>query len=81
MEGIKGFVYRNAYEACFKEIVDKYFAPFIPAVSKRKIRQDFNTTHYFRIITNKALHTAVTNTMATIASGIPFAAMIPRMVP
>lgn len=28
MEGITGYVYRNAYEACFHGI-DKYFAPFI----------------------------------------------------
>lgn len=31
MEGITGFVCRNAYEACFKGTIDKYFAPFITA--------------------------------------------------
>lgn len=37
MEGITGFVYRNAYEACFKGSIDKYFAPFITAVSQRSV--------------------------------------------
>lgn len=35
MEGITGYICRNAYEACFPKSINKYFAPFITA-SRRK---------------------------------------------
>ena len=37
MEGITGFVCRNAYEACFPGSIRKYFAPFITASSRKAL--------------------------------------------
>ncbi len=37
MEGITGLVCRNAYEACFSDSVDKYFAPFITATIQKSV--------------------------------------------
>lgn len=41
MEGITGYIVRNAYAHYFPYI-DKYFTPFIPAAKKmsKKIKQD-----------------------------------------
>ena len=37
MEGITGFVCRNAYEACFPGSIQKYFAPFITASCRKAL--------------------------------------------
>lgn len=37
LEGITGVTFRNAYEDCFPGQVDKYFAPFIPGSSIKKL--------------------------------------------
>lgn len=36
MEGLTGYIYRNAYQKCFHQ-VDKYFAPFISASKNKKL--------------------------------------------
>ena len=40
MEGITGYVYRNAYAKSFHNI-DKYFTPFIPAAKKMSKKNPF----------------------------------------
>ena len=37
LEGITGFVLRNAYESCFPGTIDRYFAPFIAASCRKKL--------------------------------------------
>lgn len=37
LEGITGFVLRNAYESCFPGMIDRYFAPFIAASCRKKL--------------------------------------------
>lgn len=37
MEGITGYIFRNAYEACFPKSIDKYFAPFITASCRKEL--------------------------------------------
>lgn len=35
LEGITGFVLRNAYESCFPGTIDRYFAPLSQPVVER----------------------------------------------
>lgn len=37
MEGITGYIFRNAYEACFGGSIDKYFAPFVTASERKEL--------------------------------------------
>lgn len=37
LEGMTGFVLRNAYESCFPGTIDRYFAPFIAASCRKKL--------------------------------------------
>lgn len=37
MEGITGYIFRNAYEQCFGGSIEKYFAPFITASDRKEL--------------------------------------------
>ncbi|MCR5836877.1 MAG: tRNA-dihydrouridine synthase family protein [Lachnospiraceae bacterium] len=68
LEGITGYIYRNAYEENFGKCIDKYFAPFIvPSDNKRlagkEIRDIIPENNYIdnmylvpQILTNNATH-------------------------
>ena len=46
MEGITGYVYRNAFNTVFKYNIDKYFSPFIsPGVNQPLTPKELRDIH------------------------------------